>query len=211
MVWSTLKLLREDPDLMREVLRKRFMDVSLVDKFLELDKEWRKTQTELNKLRHRHNLISSKIASLPPGEREAAVAEAKELLNKISEMEKKLDEVEKERDLILDRMPSILHDSVPIGPDESYNAVVRVWGKARVQRKHLNDFLSETEGKGARMDYEVVDKEFVGHADVLEYVLKLGDTLKAGEVAGSRFYYLFEDIVWLDLALLSYAMDYLTS
>ncbi|MEM1866870.1 MAG: serine--tRNA ligase, partial [Zestosphaera sp.] len=79
MVWSTLKILRENPDLMREVLRKRFMDVSLVDKFLELDKEWRKTQTELNKLRHKHNLISSKIANLPPGEREAAVAEAKEL------------------------------------------------------------------------------------------------------------------------------------
>jgi len=211
LVWSTLKILRENPDLMREVLRKRFMDVSLVDKFLELDKEWRKTQTELNKLRHKHNLISSKIANLPPGEREAAVAEAKELLNKISEMEKRLDEVEKERNLVLDRMPSLLHDSVPVGPDESYNAVVRVWGKAKVQRKHLSDFLNETEGKGVRMDYEVVDKEFVGHADVLEYVLRLGDTIKAGEVAGSRFYYLFEDLVWLDFALLSYAMDYLTS
>lgn len=211
LVWSTLKVLRENPDLMREVLRKRFMDVSLVDKFLDLDKEWRRTQTELNKLRHKHNLISSKIASLPPGEREVAVAEAKELLNKISEMEKRLEEVEKERNSVLDRMPSLLHDSVPIGPDESYNVVVRVWGKAKVQQKHLSDFLNETEGKGVRMDYEVVSKEFIGHADILEYVLKLGDTIKAGEVAGSRFYYLFEDIVWLDLALLSYAMDYLTS
>ena len=197
--------------MMREVLKKRFMDVSLVDKFLELDKEWRRTQTELNKLRHKHNLISSKIADLPPEEREAAVAEAKELLSKISEMEKRLDEVERERNSVLDRMPSLLHESVPIGPDETYNAVVRVWGRAKVQRRHLSDFLNETEGKGVRMDYEVVDKDFVGHADVLEYVLRLGDTIKAGEVAGSRFYYLFEDIVWLDLALLSYAMDYLTS
>ncbi|MEM0014744.1 MAG: serine--tRNA ligase [Zestosphaera sp.] len=210
MVWSTLKVLRESPDVMREVLRRRFMDTSLVDGFLELDREWRRVQTELNKLRHQHNVISSKVASLPPGEKDAAVAEAKELLAKILEMERRLEEVEAGRESLLDRMPSLLHDSVPIGPDESYNAVVRAWGRARVQRAHLSDFLAETEGKGVRMEYEVVDMEFVGHADMLEHVLMLGDTAKAGEVAGSRFYYLFDDLVWLDLALLSYAIDYLT-
>lgn len=211
MVWSTLKVLRESPDVLRDVLRKRFMDASLVDKFLELDREWRRIQTDLNKMRHQHNVLSSKVATLPPDERDAAVAEAKELLGRIAEMEGRLKEVERERDSLLDRMPSLLHESVPVGPDESFNAVVRAWGRARVQRRHLSDFLAETEGKGVRMEYEVVEREFVGHADMLEYVLKLGDTVKAGEVAGSRFYYLFDDLVWLDLALLSYAMDYLTS
>jgi len=209
--WSVLQTLRTNPDLMRENLRKRFMDPGLVDEFLKVDAEWRKLQTELNKLRHEHNVISSRIAKAKPEERSELIAKAKELLKKIGEYEARLKEAEARRKQILDQMPSLLHESVPIGPDDSYNAVVRVWGKALVQRKHLEDFLAETEGKGVKMEYEVTDREIVGHADMLENVLRLGDTLKAGEVAGSRFYYLFDDLVWLDMALLSYAIDYLTS
>ncbi len=211
MPWSVLQTLRTNPDLMRENLRKRFMDPGLVDEFLRVDAEWRRLQTELNKLRHEHNVISSRIAKAKPEERGELIAKAKELLKEIGEYEARLKEAEARRKQILDQMPSLLHESVPIGPDDSYNAVVRVWGKALVQRKHLEDFLAETEGKGVKMEYEVTDKEIVGHADMLENVLKLGDTLKAGEVAGSRFYYLFDDLVWLDMALLSYAIDYLTS
>jgi len=209
--WSVLQTLRTNPDLMRENLRKRFMDPGLVDEFLRADAEWRRLQTELNKLRHEHNVISSRIAKAKPEERSELIAKAKELLKEIGEYEARLKEAETRRKQILDQMPSLLHESVPIGPDDSYNAVVRVWGKALVQRKHLKDFLAETEGKGVKMEYEVTDREIVGHADMLENVLKLGDTLKAGEVAGSRFYYLFDDLVWLDMALLSYAIDYLTS
>ncbi len=211
MPWSVLQTLRTNPDLMRENLRKRFMDPGLVDEFLRVDAEWRRLQTELNKLRHEHNVISSRIAKAKPEERSELIAKAKELLKEIGEYEARLKEAETRRKQILDQMPSLLHESVPIGPDDSYNAVVRVWGKALVQRKHLKDFLAETEGKGVKMEYEVTDREIVGHADMLENVLKLGDTLKAGEVAGSRFYYLFDDLVWLDMALLSYAIDYLTS
>jgi len=209
--WSVLRTLRTNPDLMKENLRKRFMDPGLVDEFLRVDAEWRKLQTELNKLRHEHNVISSRIAKARPEERSELIAKAKELLKEIGEYEVRLKEAEARRKQILNQMPSLLHESVPIGPDDSYNAVVRVWGKALVQRKHLKDFLAETEGKGVRMEYEVTDREIVGHADMLENVLRLGDTLKAGEVAGSRFYYLFDDLVWLDMALLSYAIDYLTS
>ncbi len=211
MPWSVLKVLRENPDVMRENLRRRFMDPALVDRFLEVDSEWRKTQTELNKLRHEHNVISSQIPKLSEGEREGKIAEARELLKEIGELEGRLRELHRERKELLNGMPSLLHESVPVGPDESHNAVLRVWGKALVQRKHLESFIAETEGKGVKMDYEVTDRELVGHADMLEHVLGLGNTLKAGEVAGSRFYYLFDDVVWLDFALLTYAMDYLTS
>jgi len=209
--WSVLRVLRDDPELMRETLRKRFMDPSLVDKFLATDSEWRRIQTELNRLRHKHNLLSSAIPRLPPDEREKKILEARSLLEEIASMEKKLRELSDRREELLRGMPSLLHESVPIGPDESYNEVIRVWGKAIVQRRHLQNFLAETEGKGMHMDYEVTEKEIVGHADMLELELRLGNTLKAGEVAGSRFYYLFNDIVWLDFALLTYAMDYLTS
>ncbi len=211
MPWSVLKILRTNPDLMKENLRKRFMNPSLVDEFLRVDNEWRRMQTELNRLRHEHNVMSSQIAKASADKRRELISKAKELLEEIGRLEARLKELRDKRAEILNQMPSLLHESVPVGPDDSYNAVVRVWGKALVQRKHVDIFLAETEGKGARMEYEVTDRELIGHADMLEYVLKLGDTLKAGEVAGSRFYYLFNDIVWLDMALLSYAIDYLTS
>lgn len=211
MPWSIIEILRKEPGIMRENLMKRFMDPRLVDEFIRIDKEWRRTQTELNKLRHKHNVISSQIPKLSPEERKKKIQEARELIKEIEVMGSKLKELEKKRLEIINQMPSILHERVPIGPDETFNEVIRVWGKAKVQRKHLRIFLSETLGKGHFMEYELIDYELHGHADELEKVLKLGDTLKAGEVAGSRFYYLFDDMVWLDMALLMYAIDFLTS
>jgi len=210
MPWSIIEVLRKNPDTMRENLMKRFMNPQLVDEFIRVDTEWRRIQTELNKLRHKHNVISSQIPKLSPEERRKKIEEARNLLKVIESYERKLKEVSEYRRKLLDSMPSIIHKDVPIGPDESFNKVVRVWGRAKVQRKHLRIFLAETLGQGHPMEYELIDYELVGHADMLEKVLRLGDTLKAGEVAGSRFYYLFDDIVWLDLALLLYAMDYLT-
>ncbi len=209
--WSVLEALRENPDIMRENLRKRFMDVGLVDKFLEVDSEWRRVHKELDDARHRRNLVTRKIPKARGDERKRLIEEARRLKQLIDELEARFKELQEERLRLLKMMPSLLHPSVPVGPDETYNAVVRVWGKALVQRKHLEAFLAETEGKGVSMEYEVTDREIVGHADMLENVLGLGDTLKAGEVAGSRFYYLFDDLVWLDFALLTYAMDYLTA
>jgi len=210
MPWSIIEILRKNPDIMRENLMRRFMDPQLVDEFLRVDTEWRRLQTELNKLRHKHNVISSQIPKLSHEERRKKIEEARNLLKIIESYERKLKEVSEYRKKLLDNMPSIIHEDVPVGPDESFNRVVRVWGKAKVQKKHLRIFLAETLGQGHPMEYELIDYKLVGHADMLEKVLRLGDTLKAGEVAGSRFYYLFDDIVWLDLALLLYAMDYLT-
>lgn len=211
MPWSILEALRSNPEVLRESLRKRSLDASLVDKALELDREWRRLLTEVNNLRHKHNVISQQIARLSGDERRARIEEAKELLRTIEEYERRLEVVERGRDEVLMALPNLVHPSVPVGPDESYNVPLRVWGRAKVYREHLRDFLSMTEGYGLRMDYEVLDQRPVGHADMLEGVLQLGDTLKAAEVASSRFYYLFDDLVWLDIALLLYAIDLLTS
>ena len=210
MPWSVINILRKNPDLMRWNMLRRFKDPRIVDEFIRADGEWRRIQRELNELRHKHNLISAEIPKLPQDLRSKRIKEARELLSIIKEHERRLREVGKYRDRLLSAMPSILHKEVPVGPNELFNRVVRVWGRARVQRRHLRLFLSETLAKGFRMDYEIIDYEVTGHADVLEKVLKLGDTLKAGKVSGSRFYYLLDDIVWLDLALLMYAVDYLT-
>ena len=209
--WSVLEALRRDPNIIREALRKRLMDPSLADAAYRIDLEWRRIQTELNELRHRHNVITRKIAAArDPRERQTLIEEAKKLIAERERLEARFRKLDEERRRILYSLPNLVDEDVPVGDESAYRPVL-YWGKPRVWREHLDAFLEETQAKGFRVDYELIDWKPVGHADMLEKTLKLGDTLKAGEVAGSRFYYLFDDIVWLDLALLLYAMDFLTS
>jgi seryl-tRNA synthetase len=208
--WSILRILRENPELLREHVKKRFMDFGIVDKALELDLKWRKKLTEVQELRHKHNVISREVAKLTGTEREIKLEEARKLLEELGKAEEELKVVEEERERALLSLPNIVHESVPIGPDDSYNVPVRFWGKPKVWAGHIEQFRNQTEKYGFKVDYEVIEWRPIGHADFLESVLKLGNTIKAGEVAGSRFYYLFDDIVFLDMALLMYAVDFLT-
>jgi len=208
--WSILTLLRTNPDALREAVRKRQMDVKIVDEALELDLYWRKLQAEINELRHQHNVISSAIAKATEGERPKLLAQAKELRKRLEEAEVELKEVEAKREQALWRLPNIVLEDVPVGGEEA-TTPIRFWGRPKVYKEHLDDFRAQTERYGFKVEYDVIEWKPVGHADMLEQVLRLGDTLKASEVAGSRFYYLFEDLVWLDFALLLYAIDKLTA
>ena len=210
MPWSILTLLRTNPDALREAVRKRQIDVKIVDEALELDLYWRKLQAEINELRHQHNAISSAIAKATEGERPKLLAQAKELRKRLEEAEVELKEVEAKREQALWRLPNIVLEDVPVGGEEA-TTPIRFWGRPKVYKEHLDDFRAQTERYGFKVEYDVIEWKPVGHADMLEQVLRLGDTLKASEVAGSRFYYLFEDLVWLDFALLLYAIDKLTA
>ncbi len=209
MSWSILKLLRENPDVLKEHVRKRFMDTSIVDRAYELDLKWRKKLAEVQELRHKHNVISREIAKLADPEREAKLSEARRLLEELAKAEEELKLLEEEREKALLSLPNIVHESAPIGPDDSYNVPIRFWGKPKVWVGYIEQFKNQTEKYGFKVDYEVIEWKPIGHADFMENVLKLGNTIKAAEVAGSRFYYLFDDIVFLDMALLMYAIDYL--
>jgi len=209
--WSILRLLRENPDELRMHVKKRFMDEGIVDEALKIDLEWRRLLSEIQELRHKHNVISREIPRLQGAERGEKIREAKELLSLLEEYEKKLNELEARREEALLKLPNIVHDSVPVGPDDSYNLPIRFYGRPRVWTGYLEQFRQQTERYGFKVDYELIDWKPVGHADMLEFVLGMGNTVKAGEVAGSRFYYLFNDIVFLDMALLAYAIDHLTS
>uniref|UniRef100_A0A7C2FX28 Serine--tRNA ligase n=1 Tax=Thermosphaera aggregans TaxID=54254 RepID=A0A7C2FX28_9CREN len=211
MSWSILTLLRENPEMLKDHVKKRFMDTSIVDEAYRLDLEWRKLLTEVQELRHKHNVISREVSKAPPELKEELLGQAKQLLRQLEVFEARLKELEAQREDALRRLPNTVHESVPIGPDDSYNVPIRFWGKPKVWKEHVDQFKQQTEKYGFKVDYVEIDWKPVGHADMLENVLKLGDTLKAAEVAGSRFYYLFNDIVFLDLALLMYAIDYLTS
>ncbi len=209
-MWSILELLRNIPDELKRHVEKRLMDPSIVDKAIEADLRWRKLQTEINELRHKHNVITRSIAKArDPSERAKLIKEARALLKTLSEKEELLKKVEDERERILMSLPNVVDDDVPEG-DESASLPIEYWGRPKVWTGYLDAFLAQTEKRGFKVDYEVIDWKPVGHADMMENVLKLGDTLKASEVAGSRFYYLFEDLVWLDMALLMYAIDHLT-
>ncbi|MEM1872993.1 MAG: serine--tRNA ligase [Acidilobaceae archaeon] len=209
--WSVLELLRKNPEELKKHIAKRLMDPSVVDEVLALDREWRRLQTEVNSLRHKHNTITRMIATAgSEAERERLKSEAREVLREIEALEARLRDVEARREDLLLSLPNLVADDVPVG-DETASVPVEFWGKPRVWREHLDSFREQTERYGFRVDYELLDWKPVGHADMLEEVLELGDTKKAGEVAGSRFYYLFDDLVWLDFALLLYAIDFLTS
>ena len=206
-----MRLLRENPEELKKHVKKRFMDPSIVDEAYKADVEWRKLLTEIQELRHKHNVISREIPKLKGEERLRKVEEARSLLRELEVMEKKLKELEEKREKLLLSLPNLVHESVPVGPDDTYNVPIRFWGKPKVWVGYVDAFKEQTEKYGFKVDYEVIDWKPVGHADMLENVLRLGDTYKAGQVAGSRFYYLFNDIVFLDMALLAYAIDYLTS
>jgi seryl-tRNA synthetase len=190
-------------------LRKRGIDASVVDKAVELDRKWRSVLQEVEKLRHEHNLVSSQIPRLQPEDRKKKIEEARNLLRIIDARERELKEIEEERDNLLKSLPNLVHESVPEGPDDSYNVPIRVWGKFRVYEKDVQSFLDQVRGLEAQ--YEVLSFKPIGHADALEQVLRQGNTTKAAEVAGSRFYYLFQDVAWLELALIMYAVDVVTS
>ena len=212
MTWSLLRYLRENPEILRESLRKRGMDPSLVDKLRRLDEEWRRLKRSVDEIRHRHNIITRSIAKTKdPEERKRLIEEARKLLKEREQLEERLKRVEAEREKLLLSLPNIVHESVPLGDSDEYNVPIRFWGRPKVYRGFLEAFREQTEKWGFEVDYEVIDWKPIGHADMLEHVLRLGDTVKAAEVAGSRFYYLFDDLVWLDFALLMYAIDYLTS
>jgi len=209
MSWSILELLRSNPEVLKENLKKRYIDTSIVDTAVQLDKKWREVLREVERLRHQHNLLTAEIAKIKvKEEREKKIEEAKKILSILQEKEKELSRIEEERENLLLSLPNLVHDSVPVGPDDSYNVPIRFWGKFKVYKGDLNEFFKQV---NSNVDYEVLEWKPKGHAEMLEEVLGLGDTLKAGEVAGSRFYYLFEDLVWLDFALLLYAIDYMTN
>lgn len=199
MSYSVLEALRNNPDYVKKVLTARRLDASLVDKFLELDKKWRQLKKEVDELRHVYNQLSKEGAKAPPERRREIVEKARELAAKLENLEKEVEKIEREREDLLWSFPNLIHDSVPICPEGVDSIPVRYGGVVKV--------VKDAVGTLKDVEYVIVDKLPIGHADMAEVVLGMVDTLKAGEVAGSRFYYLLDDLVWLDFALAMYAMD----
>ena len=182
-----INIIRENPELVKQSMQRRAMDTSAVDEVLRLDEEWRYILTEGNDLRHRKNVLAEEIKELKRKGEDISekIKETKELPGKIRSVEEKEKELrEKIRENML-QVPNLLHESVPDGIDDTENVEVRRWGV-----------------------FKEYDFELKSHVDIME-ALNLLDTERAGKVAGSRFYYLKNEAVLLDMALISMALQHM--
>ena len=186
-----LKFLRENPDLVKENIKKKFQDhkLPLVDEVIEYDKKAREAQQEADDLRAKKNQVSKQIGALmaqgKKEEAEAVKAEVAQISKRLTELEP----LEKEyQDKVLEDMmkiPNIIDPSVPIGKDDTFNVENEKFGEP-----------------------VVADFEITYHTDIMERFDGI-DLDAAGKVAGNGFYYLMGDIARLHSAILSYARDFM--
>ncbi len=204
-----IKLLRENPDLIRDMLKKRFEDTAVVDEILSIDIEWRSTLKEIERLRHLRNQKSVEIGKMIKSGADVnhLKMEMKEINEKIKNLQEKVDELKFRRDKLLMSLPNMLEDNTPICEGEENSPVLRTWGTAKVMENVLDDFLKWS---GGSMKYSVISNRPTSHVDILsEY--DLADIERAGKVAGARFYYLKNELVILEQALIRFALDHMIS
>ena len=183
--------LREDPEAVRENIKKKFQDhkLPLVDEALELDKQYRAAITRASELRSMRNKLSKEIGQFMREGKKEEAAENKKKVGEMAEELKSLEEVEKEsgdklREVMM-KIPNFLDPTVPIGKDDSENVEITKYGDPVVH------------------DYEVPY-----HTDIMESFDGI-DLDAAGRVAGNGFYYLMGDIARLHSAVLAYARDFM--
>ncbi|MCV0431052.1 serine--tRNA ligase [Nitrosopumilus sp.] len=180
------KLIKEKPQIIRDMLKARSVDFDL-DGLIESDKKRREFIIKTDELRKKKNETGIQIAKM-----KKAGENTSQILNKmieISEEQSKLEseqlDIENKYSKLALTIPNLIHESVPIGPDETANKEIKNWGK-------LPEF-----------DFKIND-----HIDISEN-LDLVDLERAAKVAGARFYYLKNDLVRLNQSLIHYGLDYL--
>ena len=186
-----INLIRQNPDLVKENIRKKFQDQKLpyVDEVLELDKQNRALKKEGDELRASRNKLSSEIGLLMKNKKIDEVNAIKQQVVKnnerIIEIEKEENEISSRIKKLMMSIPNIIDKSVPIGKDDSENVENQKFG-----------------------DPKVPNYEIPYHADILE---KLGglDKESAGRTSGNGFYYLMGDAARLVSAMISYSRDYM--
>jgi seryl-tRNA synthetase len=186
-----IELFRTNLKKIIESEKKRFKDPVNAEKVLEYDIKWREVLQKLQDLRKERNDISVKIGEFrKKGENQ----KAEEVITKSKELKEEIEELEKDKTSFFDQrekyrymVGNILHDSVPIGETEEENEIIR------------------TVGKLPKFNFKPLS-----HVELIS-IIEGADTKKGSEIAGSRFYYLKGDIVYLNLALLHFALDKIAS
>ncbi len=179
-----LKLIREQTEYVKEGVKKKNIDPSIVDQFLEFDQKRREILSRIENLRAKKNLAEEKILKIENKEELKNVL--KDLKKVILEEEKKLEEVEKEWKRLWALIPNLPLDDVPEGKDENDNVVLREVGE--------------------KPRFNFVPKDYLTIAEELDII----DTLRAGKTSGTRFGFLKRGAALLEIALLKFAFEKIT-
>ena len=193
-----IKFIRENPDIVKENIKKKFQDekLPLVDEVIELDSQRRANIQEADQLRSDRNRLSKQVGMLMGqakkdpsklAEAEAVKKQVTDEAERLAALEKLEAELDEKVHHIMLQIPQIIDPSVPIGPDDSANVEVQRFGEAIVP-----------------------DFPIPYHTDIMESFDGI-DMDAAGRVSGSGFYYLLGDIARLHEAVLAYGRDFMIS
>ncbi len=182
-----IKIVRENPETIRKDLKKRgdSEKAKLLEELIINDKEMREFVGEADNLRRQRNIVTEEIAKMKRDGKDATkkIQEMKQIPERIKALEAQIAECQQKVNYALMRIPNILHESVPVGNDESGNVQVRKWGKI------------------PKMKFPIKD-----HID-LGIALGGIDVERAAKTSGSRFFFLKGQLALLDLAIMRFAID----
>jgi len=182
-----IKLLRENPELVKENIKKRFQNekLPLVDKVKRLDEEWRKLKYQEDGLRSERNKISKEINQAKKKKKDASalIKKAKEIPGKIEKSQIKRRKLEKEINKIMMQIPSIIHKSVPIGKSDKENKEIKKIGKPKKFNFPVKSHVELGEELGM-LDFDI-----------------------SAKTSGKGFYFLKGDLALLNMALINFARD----
>jgi len=182
-----INLIRNEPEMVKENLKRRGNPeyLKMLDELLKKDKEWRELKTKNQELQHKRNVLSKKIGEAKAkGESlKKEMKEVVEIRKRIKKNNEKIEKLRRECDILLLKIPNLLHESVPLGRDEKDNIEIKRWGKTP-----KFDFTPKSH---------------------LEIGKELIDFESGAKVAGSLFTCLKEDVVLLDMAIQKFAIDFL--
>ena len=184
-----IKLIREHPEIVKKDLQKRCEPekLEMLNNLIQYDLQWRTLLTEANELRHKRKLITTQVANLKKQGKDASkqIEQAKNIPQEIKKLETKIAEYREKADLMLLKLPNILHETVPFGKNEHENVVEKLVGtppKFSFEPKSHVEIASD---------------------------LGLIDFERAAKVSGHGFYYLKGDLARLDFAIITYTIDFL--
>jgi seryl-tRNA synthetase len=181
-----IELFRTKPEIIRESQKKRNLPIEPVNQVSDLDNHWREVLQKLEKLKHSRNIASENINKMKKAGKsaEAEIKKVKKIVDEIQVLGKEAEEFKAKRDELLMDIPNIADKSVPVG-DVSKNKLLRKWGKPK------------------KYNFKLKGHEELGEA------LDIIDVERAAKAAGARFYYLKGDLVRLNYAIISFALDLL--
>ncbi|MGI0004192.1 MAG: serine--tRNA ligase [Candidatus Nitrosotenuis sp.] len=180
------KILKEKPELIRKMLKDRRVEFDL-ESLVGLDSKRRELIVKTDDLRKKKNIVSLEIASKKKVGQDAAssISEMQQVSQELATLESEQLKVDSDYNRLALSVPNLIHESVPIGPDDSANQEIRKWGQI------------------PKFDFKIRD-----HIDIsggLDFV----DFERAAKTAGARFYYLKNSLVKLNQALIHFALDFL--